>query len=44
VLTSPEHDYANDDFMIMEEAYTMFEEQGERRSVRMIAEYCKTGE
>jgi hypothetical protein len=30
--------------MIMEEAYAMFENQGERRSVRMIAEYCKNGE
>lgn len=32
------------DHMIMEEAYTLFENQGERRSVRMIAEYCKNGE
>jgi hypothetical protein len=32
------------DYLIMEEAYTIFEHQGERRSVRMIAEYCKTGE
>jgi hypothetical protein len=32
------------DHMIMEEAYALFEEQGERRSVRMIAEYCKNGE
>ena len=27
----------------MEEAYAEFERTGERRSVRMIAEYCKTG-
>ena len=32
------------DFIIMEEAYTLFENQGERRSLRMIGEYCKTGE
>jgi hypothetical protein len=32
------------DFLIMEEAYTLFESQGERRSLRMIGEYCKTGE
>ena len=32
------------DHMIMEEAYAMFENQGERRSMRMIGEYCKTGE
>ncbi len=40
----PDHDFGRDDFIIMEEAYAMFENQGERRSVRMIAEYCKTGE
>jgi hypothetical protein len=28
----------------MEEAYMLFEQEGERRSVRMIAEYCKNGE
>ena len=28
----------------MEEAYVIFESQGERRSVRMIAQYCKNGE
>ena len=32
------------DFLIMEQAYAVFESEGERRSVRMIAEYCKTGE
>lgn len=32
------------DHMIMEEAYALFENQGERRSMRMIGEYCKTGE
>jgi hypothetical protein len=32
------------DFLIMEQAYAMFEGAGERRSVRSIAEYCKTGE
>jgi hypothetical protein len=32
------------DSIIMEEAYTIFESQGERRSVRSIAEYCKNGE
>ena len=41
---TPEHGYDRDDFIIMEEAYTLFEQQGERRSVRMIAEYCKNGE
>ncbi len=30
--------------LIMEEVYAKFEGTGERRSVRMIAEYCKTGE
>ena len=40
----PDHDYDRDDYIIMEEAYAEFEAQGERRSVRMIAEYCKTGE
>jgi hypothetical protein len=40
----PDHDVSQDDFIIMEEAYAEFDAQGERRSVRMIAEYCKTGE
>jgi hypothetical protein len=39
----PDHDIGHD-FLIMEEAYTLFENQGERRSLRMIGEYCKTGE
>jgi hypothetical protein len=41
---TPEHEFDRDDFIIMEEAYMLFEEEGERRSVRMIAEYCKNGE
>jgi hypothetical protein len=40
----PEQGYDHADFLIMEQAYAMFESEGERRSVRMIAEYCKTGE
>jgi hypothetical protein len=32
------------DYIIMEEAYKLFESEGERRSLRMIGEYCKTGE
>jgi hypothetical protein len=41
----PPEEYQETDFsLIMEEAYTLFESAGERRSVRMIAEYCKTGE
>ena len=40
----PEQGYDHADFFIMEQAYAMFESEGERRSVRMIAEYCKTGE
>jgi hypothetical protein len=39
----PDQDIGHD-FMIMEEAYTLFESQGERRSLRMIGEYCKNGE
>jgi hypothetical protein len=39
----PDRDIGHD-FLIMEEAYSLFESEGERRSVRMIAEYCKTGE
>jgi hypothetical protein len=39
----PNHEIGQD-FLIMEEAYTLFESQGERRSLRMIGEYCKTGE
>jgi hypothetical protein len=38
------HQDIGHDFLIMEEAYTLFESQGERRSLRMIGEYCKTGE
>ncbi len=30
--------------LIMEEAYSLVEHAGARRSIRMIAEYCKTGE
>jgi hypothetical protein len=41
---TPEHEFDRDDYIIMEEAYAGFEEAGERRSVRMIAEYCKNGE
>jgi len=41
---TPEHEYDRNDFIIMEEAYTLFEQESERRSVRMIAEYCKNGE
>ena len=41
----PEGDVSKANFsLIMEEAYAEFERKGERRSVRMIAEYCKTGE
>lgn len=40
----PNQDFGRDDFLIMEQAYEIFERQGERRSYRMIAEYCKTGE
>jgi hypothetical protein len=40
----PEQGYDHADFVLMEDAYIMFESGGERRSVRMIAEYCKTGE
>jgi hypothetical protein len=40
----PESEFERTDFIIMEEAYMLFEGKGERRSVRMIAEYCKTGE
>ena len=41
----PPEEYQETDFsLIMEEAYSLFENAGERRSVRMIAEYCKTGE
>jgi hypothetical protein len=32
------------DFVIMEQAYALFESQGERRSMRSIGQYCKTGE
>jgi len=32
------------DYLIIEQAYAMFEREGERRSVRSIAEYCKNGE
>ena len=39
----PDHNIGHD-FFIMEQAYAVFESEGERRSVRMIAEYCKTGE
>src|SRR5687768_9537798 len=39
----PDHNIGHD-FLIMEQAYAVFESEGERRSVRMIAEYCKTGE
>ena len=38
------HQDIGHDFLIMEQAYAIFESQGERRSVRSIAEYCKTGE
>lgn len=41
---TPEHEYDRNDYMIMEETYALFEQEGERRSVRMIAEYCKNGE
>jgi hypothetical protein len=41
---TPEHEYDRNDYMIMEETYALFEKEGERRSVRMIAEYCKNGE
>jgi hypothetical protein len=41
-VPNPGHDRG--DFLIIEEAYAMFESQGERRSVRMIGEYCKNGE
>ncbi len=41
---TPEHEYDHNDFIIMEEAYALFEQESERRSVRMIAEYCKNGE
>lgn len=40
----PDPDSDRGDYLIMEEAYVIFENQGERRSVRMIAEYCKNGE
>jgi hypothetical protein len=40
----PESEFERDDYIVMEEAYMLFEGKGERRSVRMIAEYCKTGE
>jgi hypothetical protein len=41
----PEHEQTRANFsLVMEEAYAHFEQAGERRSVRMIAEYCKTGE
>jgi hypothetical protein len=40
----PVQGYDDADFVLMEDAYIMFESGGERRSVRMIAEYCKTGE
>ena len=40
----PDQNFGGDDFIIMEQAYALFESQGERRSVRMIAEYCKNGE
>lgn len=40
----PNPDLERADFLIVEEAYALFESQGERRSVRMIGEYCKTGE
>jgi hypothetical protein len=40
----PEQGYDDADFVLMEQAYALFENGGERRSVRMIAEYCKTGE
>ena len=33
-----------DDYIVMEDAYALFDSEGERRSMRMIAEYCKTGE
>jgi hypothetical protein len=38
------HQDIGHDFIIMEQAYAMFESEGERRSVRSIAEYCKNGE
>jgi hypothetical protein len=40
---APEHDIGHD-FLIMEEAYTLFESKGGRRSMRSIGQYCKTGE
>ena len=30
--------------LIVEQVYARFEDEGERRSMRMIGEYCKTGE
>lgn len=42
---TPSAEYEGGNFsLIMEEVYVRFENAGERRSVRMIAEYCKTGE
>ena len=41
---TPAHELTGQNFIIMEEAYAMFESAGERRSIRMIAEYCKNGE
>lgn len=40
----PDDTFVGDDYIVMEDAYAMFDSEGERRSVRMIAEYCKTGE
>jgi hypothetical protein len=37
-------DYDDAEFVLMEQAYALFESGGERRSLRMIGEYCKTGE
>ncbi len=41
----PEEELMDENFpLVMEDVYALFERQGERRSARMIAEYCKTGE
>ncbi len=41
----PEEELVDTNFpLVMEDVYALFERQGERRSARMIAEYCKTGE
>ena len=40
----PSDAFVGDDYIVMEDAYALFDSEGERRSMRMIAEYCKTGE